>query len=173
MYRLFRRQLAFYARYHRDPRNCLTHYLGIPMLFLAAILPLQASRIAIGSFHVPLAMVLIAPAVAGWMALDLGVGSALLVLLCPLFAAAELVVQAGGPLTTWSAAAALFLVGWSFQFLGHAAFERRRPAFVDDLSQALIGPMFIVAKMLVKLGLRRDLANLLAEERHQVLKQSA
>lgn len=171
MYRLFCRQLAFYARYHRDPRNCVTHYLGIPMLFLAAILPLQASRVAVGSFHLPLAVVLVAPAVIGWMALDLGVGAALLLLLCPLFATAELIVDAGGPLLIWSAAAMLFLVGWCFQFLGHAVFERRRPAFVDDLSQTLIGPMFIVAKMLVSLGMRRDLAALLSEQRSPVVKQ--
>jgi uncharacterized membrane protein YGL010W len=62
----------------------------------------------------------------------------------------------------------LFLVGSSFQFLGHAVFERRRPAFVDDLSQTLIGPMFVVAKMLVGLGLRRDLAPFLMEERREV-----
>jgi uncharacterized membrane protein YGL010W len=168
MYRLFCRQLAFYARYHRDPRNCATHYLGIPMLFLAAILPLQASRIAFGSWQLPLAVVLVAPAVIGWMALDLGVGAALLLLLCPLFAAAELIVDTGSALLTWSCAAALFLAGWSFQFLGHAVFERRRPAFVDDLSQTLIGPMFVVAKLLVGLGLRRDLAPFLAEERREV-----
>ena len=173
MYRLFCRQLAFYARYHRDPRNCVTHYLGIPMLFLAAILPLQASRIAVGSVHLPLAVVLVAPAVIGWMALDLGVGAALLLLLCPLFAIAELIVDSGGPLLLWSAAAMLFLVGWSFQFLGHAVFERRRPAFVDDLSQTLIGPMFIVAKMLVGLGMRRDLAVVLSEGHSPVVKQRA
>jgi uncharacterized membrane protein YGL010W len=167
MYRFFCNQLAFYAGYHRDPRNCATHYIGIPMLFLAAILPLQALRIAVGSFQLPLACVLVLPAVIGWMVLDLGVGAALLLLLCPLFAAAELIV-AGGPLLKWSAAAALFLAGWSFQFLGHAVFERRRPAFVDDLSQTLIGPMFVVAKMLVWLGLRRDLAPFLGEERTRV-----
>jgi len=172
MYRFFCRQLAFYARYHRDPRNCATHYLGIPMLFLAAILPLQASHIAVGSFHIPLAVVLVAPAVIGWMVLDLGVGSALLLSLCPLFAVTEIIVDAGGPFMTWSVAAALFLVGWSLQFLGHAVFERRRPAFVDDLSQTLIGPMFVVAKMLVKLGARQDLATVLAEEPDVVLKES-
>ena len=164
MYRFFCRQLAFYARYHRDPGNCATHYLGIPMLFLAAILPLQASHIAFGSLQVPLAVVLVAPAVIGWMVLDLGVGAALLLLLCPLFAAAAAIVDAGSGLLTWSVAAALFVVGWSFQFLGHAVFERRRPAFVDDLSQTLIGPMFVVAKMLVGMGLRRDLAPYLGEE---------
>ena len=169
MYRFFCRQLGFYARYHRDPRNCVTHYLGIPMLFLAAILPLQASRVAVSSLQLPLAVVLVLPAVMGWMVLDLGVGAVLLLLLCPLFAAAEFIVDAGGPLTMWSAAAALFVVGWSFQFLGHAVFERRRPAFVDDLSQTLIGPMFIVAKMLVRLGLRSDLAPFLEEERREAV----
>jgi uncharacterized membrane protein YGL010W len=59
-------------------------------------------------------------------------------------------------------------VGWSFQFLGHAVFERRRPAFVDDLSQTLIGPMFVVAKMLVWCGLRSDLAPFLMEERDEL-----
>jgi uncharacterized membrane protein YGL010W len=165
MYPFFCRQLAFYARYHRDPRNCATHYLGIPMLFLAAILPLQASRMAVGSFHVPLAIVLVIPAVIGWMVLDLGVGAALLLLLCPLFAIAEFIVDAGGPLVMWPAAAMLFLVGWAFQFVGHAVFERRRPAFVDDLTQTLIGPMFVAAKLLVRLGMRRDLAGLLTEQR--------
>jgi uncharacterized membrane protein YGL010W len=164
MYRFFCRQLAFYAHYHRDPRNCATHYLGMPMLFVAAILPLHALRFPLGSFQLPLTMALVAPAVVGWMALDLGVGMTLLLMLCPLFAAAELIANAGGPLVMWSAAIALFLVGWLLQLVGHTVFERRRPAFVDDLSQALIGPMFVVSKMLVKLGMRRDLASLLAEE---------
>jgi uncharacterized membrane protein YGL010W len=171
MHRFFCRQLAFYAQYHRDPRNCATHYLGIPMLFMAAILPLQTLRITVGSFDLPLAVVLVAPVIIGWMALDLGVGAALLLLLCPVFVIAELIATAGGPPVMWSAAAALFVLGWSLQFLGHAVFERRRPAFVDDLSQTLIGPMFIVAKMLVKLGMRRDLASFLAEEPLPVLKQ--
>jgi uncharacterized membrane protein YGL010W len=170
MHRLFCRQLAFYARYHRDPRNCATHYLGIPMLFLAAILPLQASRIAVGSVELPLVIVLTLPAIVGWMVLDFGVGATLLLLMCPLFALAALIV-AGGPLMTWSAATALFVGGWSFQFLGHAVFERRRPAFVDDLSQTLIGPMFVVAKMLVWLGLRRDLAPFLSGESQQALER--
>src|SRR3954471_10313417 len=110
MYHFFCRQLAFYARYHRDPRNCVTHYLGIPMLFLAAILPLQDSHVGIGSLQLPLAVVLVLPVVIVWMVLDLGVGAALLVLLvCPLFAAAHIIVDAGGPRWMWSTAAALFV----------------------------------------------------------------
>ncbi len=36
----FRRQLADYVEYHRDPRNCIAHIFGIIFLFLAAVLPL-------------------------------------------------------------------------------------------------------------------------------------
>ena len=41
----FRQQLAAYADHHRDPRNCVTHYVGIPLLFLAVILPFGLWRI--------------------------------------------------------------------------------------------------------------------------------
>jgi uncharacterized membrane protein YGL010W len=154
---IFRQQLAAYAQYHRDPHNCATHYIGIPMLFLAVILPLEALRIPIFHHEVPLGMLLTLPAIAGWIWLDLGVGATLLLLLCPLFFAAELVIRLGSP-SMWWTAALLFAVGWLFQLLGHSVFERRRPAFADDLSHALVGPMFVVAKLLVSLGVRRDLA---------------
>ena len=139
------------------------------MLFLAAILPLQSFQVGVAPFRLPLTVMLVAPVVVGWMLLDFGVGAALLILLCPLFVIAELVVDAGGPPIMWSAATSLFLVGWFLQFFGHTVFERRRPAFVDDLSQTLIGPMFVAAKLLVKLGMRPDLANIMAEQRSAVL----
>jgi uncharacterized membrane protein YGL010W len=61
----------------------------------------------------------------------------------------------------WSIAVALFAVGWAFQIVGHAVFERRRPALFDNLVQMLIGPMFVTAKVLVGLGWRSDLAPLI------------
>jgi uncharacterized membrane protein YGL010W len=32
---IFHRQLAEYADYHRDQRNCLMHIIGNPILFVA------------------------------------------------------------------------------------------------------------------------------------------
>jgi uncharacterized membrane protein YGL010W len=157
---LFQRQLAAYARYHRDPHNCATHFVGIPMLFLAVILPLQAVQVHIGHHGVPLSVVLTLPAMAGWLLLDLGVGAALSLMLCPLFVIAAL-VDSHGLAGMWFTTAVLFVVGWFFQLLGHAVFEGRKPAFMDDLSHTLIGPMFVVGKLLVGLGLRRDLAPIL------------
>jgi len=162
MRQIFLRQLAAYARYHRDPHNCATHFVGIPMLFLAVILPLEALRVHIGHHQVPLAIILTLPAIVGWILLDLGVGTALLLLLCPLFVIAALIARHGLPVMWWTTGF-LFAVGWLFQLLGHSVFEHRRPAFVDDVSHTLIGPMFVVAKLLVWLGVRRDLAPYLYE----------
>jgi uncharacterized membrane protein YGL010W len=167
MRRIFQRQLAAYAQYHRNPHNCLTHFVGVPMLFLAVILPLEALRIPIDHHQVPLAMILTLPAIVGWILLDFGVGAMLLLLLCPLFVIAALINRHGLSLMWWTTTL-LFVVGWLFQLLGHSVFEGRRPAFMDDLSHTLIGPMFVVAKLLVSLGLRNDLAPFLSEERREL-----
>jgi uncharacterized membrane protein YGL010W len=38
-------------------------------------------------------------------------------------------------------AAAMFSVGWGFQFVGHA-FEGKKPSFVDDRRQLLVGVLW-------------------------------
>jgi len=158
MNELFRRQLAVYAQYHRDPLNCLTHYIGVPALFVAVMLPLQAWHVPLGALSAPLSVLLVLPAAAWWVMLDAGVGLTLLLLTLPLFTIVELIDRSVGAVWMWSVAAALFAVGWFFQLLGHTVFERRRPAFVDDLHQTMIGPMFVAAKLLRLFGLREDLA---------------
>ena len=94
--RVFQTQLAAYAAYHRDPGNCITHLIGIPMLFLAVITPLQALRIPLHHHYIPLAVALTLPAMALWLMLDLGVGAMLVLSLCPLFVIAARIAQHGG-----------------------------------------------------------------------------
>jgi uncharacterized membrane protein YGL010W len=37
-------------------------------------------------------------------------------------------------------------------------FEQRQPALVDNPTHLLLGPMFVMAKLFIALGFRRDLA---------------
>jgi len=74
-----------------------------------------------------------------------------------------LVVAVLGPGSTWGAFLVLFVGGWVLPFLGHH-YEGKRPALADNIFQAFIGPIFLVAETMVALGQRRDLANLV----HQV-----
>ncbi|MNU04894.1 hypothetical protein D3C72_2495040 [compost metagenome] len=45
------------------------------------------------------------------------------------------------------------MLGWAIQFVGHH-YEGRKPAFVDDLSGLIIGPLFVVAELGFLLGMR-------------------
>jgi len=154
----FERQLATYSDYHRDHRNRATHFIGIPAIVLSLILILALWRIDLGPVSVTCAWAVGLLALLGWIALDLTIGLAMAVILVPMvmFANWFTARYGGGP--TWWLFGALFVGGWVFQLVGHA-FEGRRPALVDNLFQAFIGPMFIMAEALVMLGLRRDLAN--------------
>jgi len=63
-------------------------------------------------------------------------------------------IAAMGMAIGWTVFALAFVGGWAFQLVGHV-FEGKRPALVDNLFQALIGPMFLMAEVFVWLGLRR------------------
>lgn len=152
----FVRQLASYAAVHRDPRNKLTHFIGIPTIVFSLLLVLALWHIPAGGTVITGALLVGALAVLGWMALDLGVGLAMAVVMAVLWLAAEGLAAALGTTGTWITFGALFVGGWILQFLGHH-YEGRRPALLDNLFQAFIGPMFLVAEAMVVLGWRRDL----------------
>ena len=152
---LFRRQLGSYASVHRDWRNKATHFVGIPVIVFSLLLILSLS---------PTAMIVVAiVAVLGWLALDPGIGlvmAAIMAIAC--YAAEALAGALGSTQAVWIAFLALFVGGWILQFLGHH-YEGKRPALLDNIFQAFIGPMFLVAETMVVLGLRRDLAAAMGE----------
>ena len=119
--------LAQYAAYHRDRRNIFSHFIGIPMIVLS------------------IAVLLARPA------LGFGLSPALLAL--TVWGAAQL---AAGTTAAWLGwGVGLFVVGWIIQFVGHY-YEGRKPAFVDDLSGLIVGPLFVLAELAFLLGLRGD-----------------
>ncbi len=148
----FARQLATYASYHRDERNRATHFIGIPAIVFSILLPLALVRVAGISAAVPVALL----ALAGWIALDRVIGLAMAVVMLPMLIVAEWIARSYGSATVWIVFAVFFIGGWAFQLVGHA-WEGRRPALADNLFQAFIGPMFLMAEVLIALGLKRDL----------------
>jgi len=154
---LFKHQLASYASVHKDPRNKATHFIGIPVIVFSLLLILSLWRLPFGGVSAALTVAILA--VLGWMALDLGIGLVMAVLMLVGWYAAEVLASALGAGSTWGAFLVLFVGGWILQFLGHH-YEGKRPALLDNIFQAFIGPMFLVAETMVVLGQRRDLANL-------------
>jgi uncharacterized membrane protein YGL010W len=148
---LFARQLATYASYHRDARNRATHLIGIPAIVFSILVPLALVRVD----GVSAAMLVALLAVMGWVALDRIVGLAMLVMMVPMLLIAEWVAGYGSA-TAWVVFAIFFVGGWAFQLVGHV-WEGRRPALADNLFQAFIGPMFIMAEVLMAIGLKQEL----------------
>jgi uncharacterized membrane protein YGL010W len=56
----------------------------------------------------------------------------------------------------------MFVVGWVIQFVGHH-YEGRKPAFVDDLTGLIVGPLFVVVEAGFLLGLRSELKQAIEE----------
>jgi uncharacterized membrane protein YGL010W len=154
----FKRQLADYVEYHRDPWNCAMHVCGIIALFFAAILPLTLVPIHALGVHTTLAPIMVLPVLVYWLLLDAAVGAAILGAAIVLLSAAAFVVSQASTTVLWSVTIVLIGVGVGFQVIGHRVFERRQPALVDNPSHLLLGPMFVMTKLFVALGFRRDLA---------------
>jgi uncharacterized membrane protein YGL010W len=49
--------------------------------------------------------------------------------------------------------AALFIIAWIGQFIGHAI-EGKRPSFFKDIQFLLIGPLWLLAQLYRRLGVR-------------------
>jgi uncharacterized membrane protein YGL010W len=158
---IFQRQLAEYADYHRDQRNCVMHIIGNPILFIAAVLPLSLLPVTIFGVETSAAPFLVIPALILWVAWDVGLGLAIVVAAVPLLFAAATIANHVSVAAVWLITALLTGVGWALQIVGHQFFERRRPALLDNPIHMLISPMYLFAKLFVALGFRRDLAPLL------------
>jgi uncharacterized membrane protein YGL010W len=144
--------MSQYAQYHRDRRNIVTHFVGIPLIVFAVGILL--ARVSIAGFT--LAWIAWALSAVWYLTrgnLVLGVATsvvnAVLIWLAQPFAALLFV-----PWLSWGVSA--FALGWFIQFLGHY-YEGRKPAFVDDIVGLLVGPMFVVGEWLFALGWGHDM----------------
>jgi uncharacterized membrane protein YGL010W len=154
--RLATELLSGYAAYHRDRRNIATHFVGVPMIVFAVCILL--SRPALAFAGVPVSAALLVFLVSALWYLTRGellLGAVTSAVIGAMVLAGSAI--AAGSTATWLASGiGLFVVGWVIQFVGHY-YEGRKPAFVDDLSGLMVGPMFVVAEALFLLGWNPEL----------------
>ena len=149
------RILASYGRFHRDPRNRLTHYFGVPAIIYSVLVPAALWVHWMLGVPVRLDRILVAAAAVGYLWLDIGLGLALTAVLALLARAAEATLAMGDRLALGTAAA-VFVLGWTLQLLGHRL-EGNRPALLTNLAQILVAPLYLVAELEFALGWRPSL----------------
>ncbi len=124
--------LRDYALGHRDSRNKLTHIVGIPAIVLA-VFGLLAKLPLAGGLD---------------MALLLWAGTSIFYLLhfrwfaVPFILLTYLVCSFAHFLDL-KVLTALFATGWALQLVGHHAFERKAPSFLENLLHLLVGPFWL------------------------------
>jgi uncharacterized membrane protein YGL010W len=160
---IFRRNLADYVEYHRDPNNCALHVFGIIVLFLAAVLPLSLWPVTVFGYQANAAAFMVVPVLIYWILLDAALGLAIVGAAIVLLLIAATISSQTNVTTVWIISAVLAVVGLAAQIVGHQVFENRKPALADNPSHLLMGPMFVMAKLFIALGFRSDLAVVIAQ----------
>jgi uncharacterized membrane protein YGL010W len=129
-----------YGEYHRHPANKLCHYVGIPLIVFSLVGCLWQLS--------PLAAVVIAALAVGYQlrisfVLTLGFAAFLVV---------SFVLAPGLP---WAALWFGFVLGWVLQFIGHFVYEKRSPAFFENVRQLLVGPLWVLGTLAGRRALGR------------------
>jgi uncharacterized membrane protein YGL010W len=156
MQRFFIEQMAMYSAYHRDGRNKATHFVGVPAIAVSLLIPMAMLRfVQFDSYAITLATLFAVAVMIYWIVLDPPFGVVTAAIFVPGVWFADWLAQHGNG-TALVAFGILFVGGWIIQLVGHA-FEGRKPALVENLLQALIAPVFLVAEVAFAFGMRKPL----------------
>lgn len=132
--------LNHYSQSHQNPRNEAIHFVAIPLIMLSLCGLLFA-------LHPAVAYVFIAASMVYYARLSWLFFSAMMVWSILIIAA---IYAMGTQVFIWSAA--LFVGAWIAQFIGHKI-EGKKPSFFEDIQYLWVGPLFVLSKLLCKLGI--------------------
>ena len=135
------RLFARYGESHRHPTNKAIHWICVPLIMWSLLAALWA-----WTPFAAIAVAVLALAFYVWLSppLALGMLGVTVVMLAPLAAMA--------PRTLLIVAVSAFVGAWIGQFFGHHV-EKRRPAFVEDMTYFLVGPAWLLADLYRRLGI--------------------
>jgi len=147
--------LDSYSNDHQNPTNRLFHWFCVPPIVWSVIALLWTIPVPATLFRPGTVAVAVMVLAFYWywkhshrLAIALLIAFALLGLITNL-----LYYRLGAASLCWLAIG-VFVVAWIGQFIGHQ-FEGRRPSFLTDLSYLLIGPAWLMAKLLRGLGFKQ------------------
>ncbi len=143
-----------YAESHRNSTNKLLHWICVPAIVVSVAgllwalpVPHAFARIAWLNWGT----IALAAALVYYFALSprLGVGMTLVML-----AIAVIVAWLDSlPVRLWIVCVALFVAAWIGQFVGHV-YEGKRPSFFKDVQFLLIGPLWLLAHLYRRAGIK-------------------
>ncbi|HET9818967.1 MAG TPA: Mpo1-like protein [Rhodanobacteraceae bacterium] len=143
-----------YAADHQNPVNRAIHWVCVPVIMWAVIAALWTAPPVLPNWFRPglWAVIAMFAAFLFYRRLSRNLGYAMAVVFIASGAIAWALYGVLGPRGLLILAAVLFVAAWIGQFVGHAI-EGRRPAFFDNIVQLLIGPAWLMGKLMRRLGI--------------------
>jgi len=135
--------LHHYGLSHVHPTNEGIHFVAIPAIMLS----LTGLMFAL---HPALALVFFAASMVYYARLSWRFTGCMLLLSSVLLAVVD-ALNARGVLVSTSVL--VFVVAWIFQFIGHRI-EGKKPSFLEDIQYLWVGPLFVLSKVFLRLGIR-------------------
>lgn len=156
--------LSQYAAYHLDHKNILTHFVGIPLIVFAILSLTARAGFVLSGMELTLALGLIVVTSLYYFSLDRIFAFIMLIVLVAAYPLALKIAHL--EFAAWlSLSIGIFVVGWVFQFIGHF-YEKKKPAFMDDVVGLAVGPLFVLAEMVFMLGFRKELEQRMLDHAH-------
>jgi uncharacterized membrane protein YGL010W len=165
----FANQIHSYDAYHQNQKNQFTHFIGVPLIVFALLLlgghffyTINTSFLSFLSpifSNLKLSVSISDLAVVGLVFYYIFLRSPSFYLIPTMFVLIGFLLVSQyyshhlSNLTLYALSAGLFLIGWIFQFLGHY-FEGNKPALFDNLSHIFIAPIYLVSKLIAKIGFK-------------------
>ena len=149
--------LNAYAESHQNKTNKAIHWICVPaisfsLLALCTLVPLPLPKSITGpDFSLHLAHILVLMAFAFYLKLSRPLAFAMLLFGWMCIALSNALPLLG--VETWKSALALFVLAWIGQFYGHKI-EGKKPSFFKDLQFLLIGPIWILADVFKRIGIK-------------------
>ena len=134
------RLFARYGEFHRNAVNKAIHWVCVPLIVWAALGMLWAASPVVACVAIAASMAFYA-----WLSMPLAVGmlGVIAVMIYPLTLLGSRVLVVS---------AAVFVVAWIGQFIGHLI-EGRKPAFLEDVRSLLVGPAWLLGFVYQRLGI--------------------
>ena len=151
-------QLASYKSVHLNHNNIKTHFIGVPLIIWSVALMLTSFTIDVdiqaSTYSFTFTAIIACLVLFYYSCLSIALAFATVLFFGPLIYLAIFMTAIDNKMLV---ALITFIVGWVFQFIGHK-FEKAKPAFIDDLNQLAIGPLFLVSEVYFAVGFGKEMA---------------
>lgn len=132
-----------YAEYHRTAGNQICHYIGIPLIVttllgLLSFITFGNSQWRTAVVRPDLGLILLFIGVTFYLYIDWKIALP--------FSLALLGMYFLGRSMSLPVLVGLQIVGWIIQLYGHKVYEKNSPAFLQNFTHTLIGPLWIFSK---------------------------